>query len=185
MDALTFISETINSLAWPLVVIFLVSVLKEPLIEIIPTLRRLKYKELEIEFSEAVAELKLESETSTPNIGTPSISQNQPQSRLLQLINFSTRAAIMEAWLEVETAAAEVVSSFWNQPPDEAFRNYHKLGEYLLQCKVIDEKQLATFNKLKKLRNKAVHVDEIDLSKNDAISYVELASALAAHIKNA
>ena len=91
----------------------------------------------------------------------------------------------MEAWLEVETAATAVASSFWNQPPSDTFKNYPKLGEYLLQCNVIDTKQLETFNKLKQLRNKAAHVEELNLSENDARSYVELASALAAHIRAA
>ncbi|MBC8649294.1 hypothetical protein GYM54_03060 [Pseudomonas sp. MTM4] len=185
MDVLTFTSVTIKSLAWPAVAIFLVLMLKKPITELIPLLRKLKYKELEIEFSEAVAELKAEAGTSILDVGNPTTSQAQPQNRLLQLVNFSTRAAIMEAWLEVETAATAVASSFWNQPPSDTFRNYPKLGDYLLQCKVIDTKQLETFNKLKQLRNKAAHAEELNLSESDAISYVELASALAAHIRAA
>lgn len=183
MDALTFISETVKSLAWPAVVVFLVIFLKKPITELIPLLRKLKYKELEIEFSEEVAELKAEAAALTLKVGTPTIVQALPQSRILQLINFSTRVAIMEAWLEVETAATEVASSLWNEPKNDAFKNFPKLGEYLLKCNVIDNKQLDTFNKLKQLRNKAAHVDELHLSEEDAKSYVELALALAAHIR--
>ncbi|WP_338544714.1 hypothetical protein V6W80_15185 [Pseudomonas benzopyrenica] len=185
MDVLTFTSTTIKSLAWPTVVIFLVLMLKKPITEIVPLLRKLKYKELEIEFSDAVAELKAEASTSILDAGTPTTPETQPQNRLLQLVNLSTRAAILEAWLEVETAAAAVASSFWNKPRMDTFRNYAKLGDYLLQCKVIDTKQLEIFNRLKELRNKAAHAEELNLSKNDARSYVELASALAAHIKAA
>ncbi len=113
------------------------------------------------------------------------ISQTQSQSRLLQLVNFSTRAAIMEAWLEVEAAATVAASSFWNQPPNNTFRKTPRLGEYLLQCKIIDTKQLEIFNKLKQLRNKAAHAEELNLSEHDARSYIELASELAAHIRAA
>lgn len=185
MDALTFVSEALKSLAWPAVVVFLVLMLKKPITELIPLLRKLKYKELEMEFSETVAALKSESDTSKAAVGTPEISQTQPQNRLLQLVSFSTRAAIMEAWLEVEAAATAAASSFWSQPPSDTFKNSPRLGEYLLQCKVIDAKQLEIFNKLKQLRNKAAHAEELNLSEHDARSYVELASELAAHIRAA
>ena len=185
MDALTFISEIIKSLAWPAAVVTLVLMLKKPISQLVPLLRKLKYKELEMEFSEEIAELKAEAAVPTPSVGKPTITQSAPPNRLLQLVNFSTRAAIMEAWLEVEAAATEVASSFWNEPVNDSFRNYPKLGEYLLQCKVIDTKQLETFNKLRQLRNKAAHAEDLNLSENDARSYIELASALAAHIKSA
>ncbi|MGZ9667751.1 hypothetical protein ACXX9E_16970 [Pseudomonas sp. GNP014] len=184
MDALTFVSEVIKSLAWPAAVVSLVIMLKKPIAQLIPLLRKLKYKELEMEFSKEIAELRAEASAPVSSGGQPTINQPNPPNRLLQLISFSTRAAIMEAWLEVEAAASEVASSFWNEPTSDTFRNYPKLGEYLLQCKVIDKKQLETFNKLKQLRNKAAHASELELSESDAKSYVELASALAAHIKN-
>ncbi|MEH8231428.1 hypothetical protein, partial [Aeromonas veronii] len=71
----------------------------------------------------------------------------------------------MEAWLEVESASVAVASSFWGRSPDEEFKNMPRLGEYLLQCKVIDEKLLSVFNKLRQLRNKAAHAQELDLSE--------------------
>ncbi len=184
MDALTFLSEIIRSVAWPVTVVVLVVFLRKPLVELIPLLRRLKYKELELDFSKEVSELKAEAE---------SISRKHPEeqsrisphsSRILNLVSFSTRASIMEAWLEVESAAIAVASSFWNQAPSEVMKNYPMLGEYLFQCEVINEKQLDIFNSLRKLRNKAVHTEELELSEKDAKSYVQLALDLAEYIRN-
>ncbi|MFM4721127.1 hypothetical protein [Aeromonas bivalvium] len=185
MDVLTFISEIIKAVAWPATAIVLVVLLRKPIVELIPLLRRLKYKELELEFSQEVSELKAEVEAIAKEKGevVPSIAFTS--SSLLNLVTFSTRAAIMEAWLEVESAGVAVASSFWGQPPTETFRNMPRLGEYLLQCKVIDEKQLAVFNKLRQLRNKAAHAQELNLSENDARSYIQLASDLAKHIREA
>lgn len=184
MDTLTFISEVIKSLAWPVATVLLALMLRKPVTELITFLRKLKYKELEMEFSKEVAELKAEVNTQELAASEPLDVRQNAESRLLKLVNFSTRAAIMEAWIEVESAATEVASSFWSQPPNDTLRKYPKLGEYLFKCKVIDRKQLETFNKLRELRNKAAHVEELTLSENDARSYVELASALAAHIKS-
>ncbi len=185
MDALTFISELIKSAAWPVTVIVLVVLLRKPIVELTPLLRKLKYKELELEFAQEVSELKAEVEAIAKEKGEVAPSIASTPSNLLNIVTFSTRAAIMEAWLEVESASVTVASSFWGRSPDEAFKNMPRLGEYLLQCKVIDEKQLSVFNKLRQLRNKAAHAQELDLSESDARSYVQLASDLAKHIREA
>jgi len=185
MDSLTFISELIKAVAWPVTAIVLVILLRKPIVELIPLLRRLKYKEFELEFSQEVSELKAEVEAIAKEKGEEAPSIASTSSNLLNLLAFSTRAAIMEAWLEVETAAVTVASSFWGQSPNDTYRNMPKLGEYLLQCKVIDEKQLAVFNKLRQLRNKAAHAQDLELSENDARSYVQLASDLAKRIREA
>ncbi|WP_415755722.1 hypothetical protein [Pseudomonas leptonychotis] len=185
MDALTFISKAIESVAWPAAVVLLALMLKKPIADVIPLLRKLKYKELELEFSREVAELKADATITTPTKENQTTTETASENRLLQLVNFSTRAAVMEAWLEVESAATAVASLFWDAPPNEAVRNYPKLGEYLFQCKVINQKQLETFNKLKQLRNKAAHAEDLNLSENDARAYIELASALTAHIRAA
>lgn len=184
MDVLTFLSEITRSLAWPLTAVVLVFVLRRPIVELIPLLRRLKYKELELEFSQQVSELKAEAEAISGEQEEEQERVSPRSNRILNLASFSARAAIMEAWLEVESAAIAVASSFWNQPPSDTFKNYPKLGEYLLQCKVINEKQLDIFNKLRQLRNKAVHAEELELSEKDAKSYVQLALDLAEHIRN-
>ena len=181
MDLLTFLSELIKSLAWPVTAIVLVILLRKSIIELIPLLKRLKYKELELEFSQEVTELKAEAEAIAKEKGEPSPSESSDQ--LLDLVSFSARAAIMEAWIEVESAAVTTASSFWGVSSSGAFRNMPKLGEYLLQCNVIDQKQLSVFNKLRQLRNKAAHTQDLDLNENDARSYVQLASDLAKHIR--
>ncbi|NDO83739.1 hypothetical protein CJP72_24240 [Citrobacter sp. NCU1] len=180
MDILKFLSEIVKSLAWPVTIIALVILLRQPIIELIPLLRRLKYKEFELEFSKEVSELKAEVEAIAKE-KSPSTPVNS--SRLLDLVSVSTPAAIMEAWFEVESAAVSSASSFWGHSANDALKNMPKLGEYLLQCKVIDRTQLDVFNKLRHLRNKVAHAQDLNLSENDARSYVQLALDLADTIR--
>jgi len=70
------------------------------------------------------------------------------------------------------------------QPLGDTLKNYSKLGEYLLQCKVIDEKQLVIFNKLRTLRNKAAHAVDLNLSEEEARTYIELATSLIEHMRS-
>ena len=182
MDVLTFTSELIKALAWPAATIFLATILRKPIIGLIPLMRKLKYKELELEFSQGVLALKAETSSA---IDTPQKDHlPTPNSKALSLVPLSTRAAILEAWVDVETAAVEIASSFWSQSPNETMRNYPRLGEYLYECKVIDQKQLSTYKKLQQLRNKAAHAEELHLNEDDAKSYIAMAYNLAQHIKN-
>lgn len=105
-------------------------------------------------------------------------------SKALGLVSYSTRAAIIEAWIELEAAAVEIASSFWSQSPSDTFRNDPKLGDYLHQCKVLNDKQLEIYKKLRQLRNKSAHAEDLNLSESDAMAYVEMASNLTRHIKN-
>lgn len=185
MDALTLTAEAIKALAWPTAVMLIALMVRKPVIELLPFLRRLKYKEIELEFSKELAQLKLEAaaneSTISQKLQLPA--SGESQNRLLNIASVSTSAAILEAWSELESASIAVASSFWSQPPSDAFKNYSRLGDYLLQCKVIDEKQLTIFNKLRELRNKAAHAIDLNLSEAEVRTYIELASSLIAHIR--
>lgn len=184
MDGLTFTSKLIESLAWPVTTVLLVALLRKPIIELVPLMKKLKYKELELEFSQEVSELKAEADASLIIPKSSESTQGEDSNRILSLVSFSTRTAIMEAWIEVETAAIEIASSFWTQPPNEVFINMPKLGEYLLKCKIFDKKQLHIFNTLRQLRNKSAHEEELNISENVANLYVQMASDLAKHIRH-
>jgi hypothetical protein len=182
MDGLTFTTEIIKALAWPATAIFLTFLLRKPIVELIPFMKKLKYKELELEFSQEVMALKSEV-GALPEEPTTSLKEGTSISKALDLVSYSTRAAIIEAWIELEASAIEVASSFWSQSSSDVFRNDPKLGEYLHQCKVLDDKQLKIYRELRRLRNKAAHVEEMSLSEQDARSYVEMAGRLARQIK--
>ncbi len=183
MDGFTFISEIVKALAWPSALISLVFLLRKPIIELVPLMKKLKYKEFELEFSQEIQALQSEAIDALPKKDKHPL-LDMATSKALDLVSYSTRAAIIEAWIELEAAAVETASSFWNQSPNDVFRNDPKLGEYLHQCKVLDDKQLVIYKKLRQLRNKSAHAEELSLSENDAKAYVEMASNLTRHIKN-
>lgn len=138
MDALTFIAEVVKALAWPASVVALVFMMRKPVGELIPLLRKLKYKEIEMEFSREIAELKAEALPAPQQPAHPAASStgerlaaaglpgrlSTKREELIRMTDFSTRVAVMEAWLEVEAAAIEVASSFWSVPPSVVFRKY-------------------------------------------------------------
>ncbi len=182
MDGFAFIAEIIKAVAWPSAVIALVILLRKPIVELVPLMKKLKYKELELEFAQEIEELKSHvGNALTKRNGEPDL--QTVSSKAMDLVSYSARAAIIEAWIELEAVAVEKASSFWNQAPSEAFRNDPKLGDYLHKCKVLDDKQVVIYKKLRKLRNKSAHSEDLNLSEKDARSYVNMASILIEKIK--
>lgn len=210
MDWMTFVVGVLKAIAWPATLLLLVFLLRKPIRDLVPLVRKLKVKEFELEFAHAVAQLGVDmqpelkesipssragtldearsqsSKISAPVAAVVRAAKARREEEVLRLASLSPRAAIMEAWAEVEAAAAETAASFWgpgNHP--EIFRTMAHLGEYLLQCKVIDTGQLVAFNKLRELRNKSVHAEELNIGVDETRRYVELAFTLAKHIRSA
>ncbi|MFY0700271.1 MAG: hypothetical protein JXR04_05580 [Bermanella sp.] len=184
MDVLTFIAEITKALAWPFAAITLIFLLRKPLLELVPLMRKLKYKEMELEFSQGIMETKAEVAESTEIPPKKSAEAQVKSEHLAQIAAYSTRVAVMEAWIELETAAAEVASSFWQTSNTDVMKKNVNLAEYLYKCGVIGPKQVSTFNMLRKLRNQVAHAREIDLSEKDVLSYIDLASNLSIFLRS-
>lgn len=72
MDALTFVAAVIDSLAWPATLLASLFLLRKPLARVLPMLRRVRYKDVDVEFGvasevkgELVKEAARELETTT------------------------------------------------------------------------------------------------------------------------
>ncbi|WP_238322165.1 hypothetical protein, partial [Vibrio mexicanus] len=175
MDKYTFIVEMTKALAWPATIAGGLILLRKPLLALVPFMRKLKYKELEMEFSEQVQALKSEANiTEKEEVDTPAMS----------ILSFSTRAAVLEAWMELESASASKAASFWSTSNTTPFKNNFQLGSYLHQCGVLNEQQLKSFNELRQLRNQLVHSDVTNLKESDAKAYITVASNLVNQISS-
>jgi hypothetical protein len=57
MNILQFIASLISSLAWPVAIVLIILILRKPLSQIILSLQKLRYKELQLDFSQEVSKL--------------------------------------------------------------------------------------------------------------------------------
>ena len=182
MDWLQFISSIIGSLVWPATIIAGFFILKAYLPAIFPFIERLKYKDFEVEFRKSVKELAEKSQTALP---APDDEQTvAPRNRLYSLAELSPRSAILEAWLQVETAAAEAIQS---KSPEHTGKSRMlaplRLGEMLNRSQIINNAQREIFNRLRDLRNKAVHIGDATFNPIEVTEYIDLASSLASQIR--
>jgi hypothetical protein len=150
MDWLQFIAAIVGSLAWPITLIIGFFLLKSYLPALFPFIERLKYKDFEVEFRKSVEELTERSRTALP----PPAEEEPaaPKNRLYALAEISPRSAILEAWLAVETAAAETLQA--KEPslgPKVRMAAPLRIGDLLTRREILNNQQLEIFHRLREL----------------------------------
>jgi hypothetical protein len=176
MDWLSFIAALVAALAWPLTLLGIFLVLRRQLVDLIPLLARLKYKDLELDFGRRLAEASAEAAT----LPLPRSHAALPASddALLALAAAAPRAAILEAWLRLEAAALAAARRRGTSEPVSSLRAPTRMIEALEELAVIDARQAAVFHELRSLRNSAAHALGFQPTTETARDYVRLAARL-------
>ena len=177
MDWLTFISKLVEALAWPAVVVGVLWFLKEHLPELARSVRKLKFSDLEVEFGKEASQLAAETQRALPDART----QEDPEVvRLRGIAEISPRAAIVEAWVRVEQAAAAVVKKGMLRLP--ASPGPLQLLRALQQLDVLTPPQVSAFEHLRSLRNMAVHGTDMEVTPEAVNDYIVSAVAMAGYL---
>jgi hypothetical protein len=151
---------------------------------LVSRISHLKYKEVEAKFEKGLAEAEAEVkkvELTTP----PALPQPERLSQLDQLrriAEVSPRAAIMEAWVLIETAAT--VGGFTSGTVMPRV-NPRLLTEQLVRVGKIPDESRVLMDKLRQLRNQAAHLPDFALSQDEAERYLKLAVKISEIIRSA
>ncbi len=181
MDALTFVSELVKSLAWPLTALAIAFLLRRPLAELIPLLGKIKYRDVELEFNQDVAKLNERTAEELPE-SRDDPTADEVKQRALQIIQVAPKAAIVELWRFVEGRFIDAARDRGVDVDAEMLRKPLLVGEALLEHGHIDENQFRIFHHLRLLRNQAVHYEKMEVSPNQAIAYMDSALRLGSSI---
>ena len=183
MDTLTFISNVIQALAWPLTLLILILLLRTPITNLIPLIQRLRYKDLELEFGQRVEEAKVEAAQELPEAAEEPTPLGPEREAIVRLAEISPRAAVLEAWRRVElaTLATAKIASGDNLPikvkPFQAIRA-------LEQNERIERSAINLLKELRSLRNEAAHAPQFALSQESALEYTALAENVVNYLRS-
>lgn len=187
MDVLTFISQLVSTLAWPAVVVGAMLFLRRELPQLVASLRKLRFKEVEVEFGEAAEQVAIETSSAVPlpKPDTKLSGENEQdvEAQLNSIADLSPRAAVLEAWLRVEAAAVALIRKRGANavgPTPGPLR----LRQALLQTNVLTPSQLGVYQSLHKLRNEAVHVPDAQFTSTAVAKYIQAALAMAAYLED-
>lgn len=182
MDTLTFFAEIIKAVSWPVFIIVIILLLKKPISNLIPSLQRLRYKDFELEFRKQIYELAEKAETEIPESPELDMPHLRSDDRFLYLSRISPRSAILESWVNLETAAVDALRRRSISLPKGGYVSPGRIARSLQKTEIIDKKQLEIFNKLRQLRNMAAHSPDFYVSPDVVEEFSILANRLAKHI---
>nr|WP_320116498.1 hypothetical protein [uncultured Desulfuromonas sp.] len=173
MTILEFISKGIDSLAWPLVFVVLIFLLRKPISDILPFLERLKYKDFELSFRRQAQE----------TLDSLAKNRDTPLETSKKQLTSSPREAVIQAWIEIVEAAEtkykqlEPSQRVKKLGPDRALGYFQFMGLLVPQTvKVLSE--------LRNLRNQAVHYSDAAISIEGAQAYVSAAEMVKKQIES-
>ena len=180
MDILTFFSNLVESLAWPITAIVITFLLKDSIGTLLPNMSRLRYKDFELEFQKLESKAKQIEPPPSKTEKVPVVVANKPFAEYVaELAEISPRSAIVEAWRAVEAAMKDVVGD------EEAIRRslFNTINE-LVSRKILSPQSGELIHELRNIRNKAVHAGEFDLTVEQALSYGIAAESIIRILKN-
>jgi len=186
MDTLTFITEMAKAFAWPAAVVVLPCLLRPALQALIPTITKLKYKDFEADFSKDLrkveseakkAELPSSDEIEDLKVGGPETAAEKYR----RLADISPRAAITEAWRDVELALRAVATGWdFDDPQNDSYPNLGAVIGRLVSEGKIDATSQHLLDHIRRLRNDAAHARDVDLTAEQAYQFALLASRITA-----
>lgn len=167
-------TEIIELVIWPVTLVIALLILRKPLGGLIELTRRVKYKDLEIEFRDELKAIEQELQGADAPTGDGSGRKVD----LDELAEISPAVAVMAAWKILEASAKRLIARHGREPDYNVKTPLKLMQTVLVESELIDDKSARSFDKLRQLRNKVTHVDEYPITETDAGEYVELAMRL-------
>ena len=173
---MNYIVEIVKALAWPIAAIWLGYVFRGEVRQLLARMSQFKYRDFEAKFDKDLARAEAEA-AKVPVSQKAELPGPDTLSKLEQLhriAEVSPRAAIMEAWVLLETEAKEAGFKEGLQQPTIY---------YLAMYERLPEVSWPLIQQLRQLRNKAAHLPDFVLTQEEAERYLELAVKTSEIIK--
>jgi hypothetical protein len=192
MDWLQFLASLAGSLAWPATIVIAVVVLRNPLRRLLLTLTRLRYKDLDLDFGRELREVEKKARAIDVKPTGPAPRDIAAPKDSAQILDEAERLAedfpepaVALAWsaVEVELMSAVIRLAIAPEypPHNSALRN----ARLLLDQRAIDENTLDILNRMRNLRNVAVHggAGLTGVSPDEAREFVALARGVVEKLR--
>lgn len=182
MDFLSFIAAIADALAWPVSLLIALFMMRKPIADLLPSLRRLKYKDLEVDFGKELEKIEAVMDTVEENNNQgrelPVEIQPEPLPKtrtelLKKIAELSPNSAILESWRNVE----RTLDFYFNSRGIERPRSGQSILRSLDYDPNFPPQLVSAYQELRLLRNRAAHAQE-NLTAEHAKEFSVLADRL-------
>jgi len=179
MSGLEFIAAVIGHLAWPATVIAALLILKRPIADLLPKIRRAKWGDRELEFGEQVEVVRAEVEQ-LPGVGQEIEALTAPATEELPA-GTPPRLVVMHHYglVEEEVLALAVAAGLEVPVTNSSTRGVFDL---LFREGVTDKATYDALMDLRRLRNVAAHKTDRQITEADSREYAEAGLTLRARL---
>jgi hypothetical protein len=167
MDWLTFFAEITKALAWPLSLVVIALIFKEPLNQLFRAIKSLKHGNLEFIFSKEIAEASAEAEEA----GLTAHDTNT-DSQQLNLVEGHPDLAIIKAWMEIEKLMRLI-----SEKHEFKFTSVRNWTNFTENNNIVSGATGNLIRDLHQLHNFAAH-QRLHPSSGDAFHYTKLAESV-------
>lgn len=174
MDTLTFITEMVKALAWPVAALVIAVVFRSELRGLLHRVRKGKLGPAEFEFEETVAALRV-------RVGKPDLAPAPASAALVEQANQNPRSVILHSWLEIQAVVESIVAK---HATAEDRRDPRSVSLRVLHRLLRDKPEyIDMYNDLRMLRSRAVHEVDFSPRTTSVVEYAELAKELLAVLR--
>lgn len=159
--------QIVEIIAWPTTIIIVVMLLRSPLSELVPLLKKLKYKDLELDFEQEARKILAEAERDLPESSKPEPSGGEEPEIRFSLARQEPSTEILESWRHLELKLRELSSG-----SDNTHSTGYLVRKLASEGKISKETENVVLS-LSSLRNKVAHTDEEVISHAVSSSFKE------------
>lgn len=184
MNILQFIASVISSLVWPIAVVLIILMLRKPLSQIILSLQKLSYKELQLDFGQEVSRLiSAADQAKVPTITVENGSTPREKSfsssgtfegnfdaQIVSLAKNAPTAAIIMIWSQVENEIQLAINRLAISVDNPIYNSVLRNIVMLRENNYISEDTEKILEGLRILRNKVVRGE----AKEEEITYIQV-----------
>lgn len=160
----------IEILAWPATTIIVVLLMRSPLSELIVTLKKLKYKDIELEFEKEANKILADAERDLPEPLKPEQGKKKGPDILFSRSRLDPPVEILESWRNLELKLREISG----EPNSRKSVGY--IIRELAKSGKISEETSKVVLELSSLRNKVAHTHENAITYKVSSSFTESVS---------
>lgn len=185
-----YVIRLLEAVAWPVAIVWLGYIFRGDIQRLLKRVNQLKYRDLEANFEKELAAAEEEAKKYTLVKKTSEPIGDEPlypppydelYERLLRIAEESSRAALLEAWTEVEVSLGDAADRC------DVYNSKHiaprRLLMELISRGFYPKTVLPLFEDLRALRNEAAHATEFIPSRQQTRRYLQLAIELALTFK--
>lgn len=187
--------EILKIIVWPATVIIAIFLLRKALVELIPNLKKLKYKNLELEFEKDAINLLASIERDVPYTEPPYT--EPPEEESLELPETLEPKEDIQTFFQVrQRTPSEIILSVWAEIENEikslskrnnikvqTFDSVRTISDRLLKKGIIDIGISNALLELNMYRNKVAHAQNEYITKDISNTFFEGANRLLLYLK--